>query len=182
VSGNHAVRVFEENRVAKLTLARLRVADGSAGFGDFGSGIRNRGTLTVTNSTFSGNSAQGSGGGIYNNQATMTLRNTIVANSHSGGNCGGVITDGGYNIDDGTTCGFSEANNSQPSTNPLLDPNGLQNNGSPTQTIKLLKNSPAIDAIPEGTNGCGTEITTDQRGVSRPQGKKCDIGAYEKEK
>jgi hypothetical protein len=57
-----------------------------------------------------------------------------VANS-PGGNCFGTITDGGYNIDDGTTCGFSAANNSMPSTDPLLDPKGLQNNGGPTQTI-----------------------------------------------
>jgi hypothetical protein len=67
-----------------------------------------------------------------------------------------------------------------PSTDPLLDPKGLQNNGGPTQTIKLIKGSPAIDAIPKGTNGCGTEIKTDQRGVKRPQGKGCDIGAFEK--
>jgi hypothetical protein len=43
-----------------------------------------------------------------------------------------------------------------------------------------LKGSPAINAIPKATNGCGTEVKTDQRGVSRPQGKKCDIGAFEK--
>ncbi len=65
-----------------------------------------------------------------------------------------------------------------PSTDPLLD-TGLKNNGGPTQTIALLTGSPAIDAIPQGTNGCGTSIPTDQRGVNRPQGTGCDIGAYE---
>jgi hypothetical protein len=40
--------------------------------------------------------------------------------------------------------------------------------------------SPALNAIPKATNGCGTEIKTDQRGVKRPQGNKCDIGAFEK--
>ena len=39
--------------------------------------------------------------------------------------------------------------------------------------------SPLIDAIPAGANGCGTTIKTDQRGVHRPQGTGCDIGAYE---
>ena len=39
--------------------------------------------------------------------------------------------------------------------------------------------SPAIDRILGGANGCGTDITTDQRGVTRPQGDYCDIGAYE---
>ena len=38
-----------------------------------------------------------------------------------------------------------------------------------------------MNAIPEGTNGCGTDITTDQRGVERPQGSECDIGAFEKQ-
>jgi len=57
-------------------------------------------------------------------------------------------------------------------TNPLLGP--LQNNGGQTQTHALLTGSPAIDA---GTNtGCPT---TDQRGIARPQGATCDIGAFE---
>jgi hypothetical protein len=150
-----------------------------------GGGIFNGGTLTVTNSTFSGNSADDGNGGAIFNRWEATLKNTIVANSPSGGNCAnvvGTLTDGGYNIDDGTTCGFSEANNSLPDTDPLLSAKGLKNNGGPTKTIALLKGSPAINAIPQGTNGCGTEITTDQRGVQRPQGSGCDIGAFEKKK
>jgi CSLREA domain-containing protein len=151
-----------------------------------GGGIYNNAfdSLTVSYSTFSGNSAGTVGGGIYNGSFTahVTLSNTIVANSTSGGNCGGpspAVTDGGYNIDDATTCGFSAANNSMPSTNPLLAAS-LANNGGPTQTIALMNGSPAINAIPKATNGCGTEVKTDQRGVKRPQGKKCDIGAFEK--
>jgi CSLREA domain-containing protein len=151
-----------------------------------GGGIYNNafGSLTVSYSTFSGNSAGTVGGGIYNGSSTanVTLSNTIVANSTSGGNCGGpspAVTDGGYNIDDATTCGFSSANNSMPSTNPLLAPS-LANNGGPTQTIALMNGSPALNAIPKATNGCGTEVTTDQRGVKRPQGNKCDVGAFEK--
>ena len=50
----------------------------------------------------------------------------------------------------------------------------LANNGGATQTHALLPGSPAINA---GTNsGCPS---TDQRGVARPIGAKCDIGAYE---
>jgi hypothetical protein len=38
------------------------------------------GTLTVSNSTISGNAAtDGFGGGIYNQQGTLALRNSIVA-------------------------------------------------------------------------------------------------------
>jgi hypothetical protein len=43
-----------------------------------------------------------------------------------------------------------------------------------TQTIGLLRGSPAINA---GNNA--TCPTTDQRGVTRPQGGVCDIGAFE---
>jgi hypothetical protein len=50
----------------------------------------------------------------------------------------------------------------------------LANNGGFTQTMVLVVGSPAINA---GTNtGCPA---TDQRGVARPQGSHCDIGAYE---
>jgi hypothetical protein len=46
--------------------------------------------------------------------------------------------------------------------------------------LALLSGSPAIDAIP--LEECRIEgITTDQRGVRRPQGPACDIGAYEYE-
>jgi CSLREA domain-containing protein len=150
--------------------------------GKDGGGIHNDdgGTATVINSTFSGNSAN-QGGGINNDiVGTTTLKNTIVANNPNGKNCSGAkITDGGYNLEGGTSCGFRAAKNSLPSTNPKLA-SSLANNGGPTKTIKLLKGSPAINAIPKTKNGCGTTITTDQRGVRRPQGNGCDIGAFEK--
>ncbi len=50
----------------------------------------------------------------------------------------------------------------------------LQDNGGSTKTMALLKGSAAIDAGVDGT--C---LSTDQRGVLRPQGPHCDIGAYE---
>ena len=85
----------------------------------------------------------------------------------------GNITDGGNNIEDGDTCGFSETT-SLSNTDPILDPAGLQDNGGPTQTIALLSGSPAIDAGDD--TACPS---ADQRGISRPQGSNCDIGAYE---
>ena len=66
-----------------------------------------------------------------------------------------------------------------------LDPAGLQDNGGPTQTIALLGGSAALDAIPVRANGCGTAVTTDQRGKVRPFDgdgdgvAQCDIGAFE---
>src|SRR5205823_14421867 len=50
---------------------------------------------------------------------------------------------------------------------PKLDPNGLQNNGGPTQTVGLLVGSPAID---KGTSiGLTGQLTTDQRGSGFPR-------------
>jgi hypothetical protein len=46
-------------------------------------------------------------------------------------------------------------------------------------TIALLTGSAAKDQIGSGSNGCGTTVATDERGVSRPQNGLCDIGAFE---
>ena len=45
--------------------------------------------------------------------------------------------------------------------------------------MALLTGSPAVNLIPPGTSGCGSTIAADQRGVSRPVGTGCDVGAYE---
>ena len=105
------------------------------------------------------------------------MKMDIVADGHVGNNCGGQapIKDLGYNIDTGSSCGFSVTNHSLSNTQPRLD--ALASNSGPTQTMALPSGSPAIDAIPPSTPGCTG--TTDQRGVVRPQGPGCDIGAYE---
>ncbi len=56
--------------------------------------------------------------------------------------------------------------------NPFIGP--LADNGGSTQTHALLPGSPAIDAGDPAN--CPT---IDQRGITRPQGAGCDIGAYE---
>ena len=92
--------------------------------------------------------------------------------------CQGTITDGGYNISDDRSFRFAEPT-SKSNADPKLDPDGLQSNGGPTKTIALQKGSRAVDNVPRGENGCGTIVKTDQRWVQRPQGKRCDSGAYE---
>jgi hypothetical protein len=105
-----------------------------------------------------------------------------------GGNCAGnAVTDGGHNIDDGTTCGFTGTGclgtrgSSFCNTNPQLDPAGLANNGGPTQTIALLTGSPAIDAGDETVCAAPPVNNLDQRGYVRPGtgAANCSIGAYE---
>ena len=130
----------------------------------------NGGTLAATNSTFSGNSASYSGGAIYNyNDGTATFYNSIIANS-SGGNCfGNISANSSSNLADDTSCGTSGFS---VSSSMLLGP--LGDNGGPTQTFALLPGSPAIEAGDD--SACPA---TDQRGVARPIGAHCDIGAFE---
>jgi hypothetical protein len=52
----------------------------------------------------------------------------------------------------------------------------LKGNGGPTQTMAIALTSPALNAILKAA--CA--VFTDQRGVHRPQGTRCDIGAYER--
>ncbi len=176
-----------------------------------GGGINNAsGTVTVINSTLSGNSASGAGGGIFNfNSGTVTVTNsTLSGNSASGG--GGVFNSatvlpgqpnavnkvtattslfanpaGGNLVSEAGTAFVSGGHNlftdapavtldptDLTNTDPLLGP--LADNGGPTFTQALLPGSPAIDA---GVAVPG--VTTDQRGIRRPQGSAPDIGAFE---
>ncbi len=167
------------NDTGTLTITNSTFSGNSADI--WGGGVfTTNGTLIITNSTFFGNSAVSSGGGgggikNYLDTTGVTLRNTIVANSSSGGNCSGAITNGGNNIDSGTTCGWGSTNGSKSSTPPLLG--ALTNNGGPTQTFALLTGSPAIDGVT--FNAPNSAPSTDQRGVARPQGVRYDIGAFE---
>jgi hypothetical protein len=139
-------------------------------------------TLTITNSTFSGNSA-GLGAAIDGDGPLTSLRGVILANSTGSQNCDGGITNDGFNLDDGTSCGFSTMNGSLSSTNPLLLP--LANNGGPTRTFALETSpstSPAIGLDTDCTDQAMTPnpVLTDQRLFIRPDSPtKCDSGAYE---
>jgi hypothetical protein len=162
-----------------VTLTNSTVSSNSSSF-DGGGLFNGAGSLMLINSTISGNSAGRYGGGLYNGR-TVTLTNSIIANHASGGDCanfsGGPITSEGYNLDSDGSCHLTAPTDR--SGDPLLGP--LQDNGGPTVTQALLPGSPAIDAIPWGTNGCGTTVISDQRWQARPQpaGGACDIGAYE---
>ncbi len=181
----------------RVTLTRCTVADNSA---RNGAGTTNGGgLLTVRNSTLSQNTASGNGGGlrslpgatsaltfttIADNQAVagggiyratgddVRLTNTLLAGNDPL-NCNVAITSGGYNLEDGDTCGLSAAGD-QVDVDPLMEP--LQDNGGDTPTHALRAGSPAIDA-----GQCLASILIDQRGEPRPApgSAACDIGAYE---
>ena len=81
----------------------------------------------------------------------------------------------GYNLESGTDCGFKSTGDLQ-NTAPNFSSSTPQNNGGNTDTLGLEPTSPAIDAIPTSSLFCNG---IDQRGVARPQGAGCDIGAFE---
>ena len=139
-----------------------------------GGAIHNQsdGSVLIVASTFSGNMApSGSGGTLYNTVGnSMTVRQSILADG-SPNNCAGLIAPQGNNLETGTDCSFTTSGSLQ-NTNPQLGP--LANNGGFTPTMALGTGSPAINAGNDAV--CPP---TDQRGVLRPQGSHCDIGAYE---
>ncbi|MFL6110027.1 MAG: choice-of-anchor Q domain-containing protein, partial [Catenulispora sp.] len=118
----------------------------------------------------------GLGGGIYVQSATsgdnMVLQNTIVASSSHGVNCAGssssAITDAGHDL--------SFPDTSCPGINGDPKLLSFKNFGGPAMTLGLAFSSAAIDQVPATGAGCPA---SDQRGVKRPQGSACDIGAFE---
>lgn len=100
----------------------------------------------------------------------VAMTNSILSCSTSETNVVGAIDDGGYNISSDTSANFTTPF-SRNGVDPLLGP--LTDNGGPTPTLSLLPASPAIDAADS------TCPVVDQRGVARPQGARCDIGALE---
>jgi CSLREA domain-containing protein len=170
-----------------------------------GGGIFNSGTLDITNSTFTGNTAVNYyGGGIYNDSGNLGLYHSTFAYNAAGLNGGGIYNyTNGYLSYANTIIAHSKSNdcynvtptnilinshnlvvNNAGSGNgcgtpyltadPLLE--ALGDNGGPTETHALGSHSPAIDAA--DSDYC---TPTDQRGVPRPQGAGCDIGAFELE-
>lgn len=143
--------------------------------------------LTLTNATVAFNKATGQnpqGGNLYitDSGTLWTAKNSIIADGTAGTgaeNCAGAkLNSLGYNLEDRNQCGFIRPTDKQ-STDPLLAT--LANYGGPTDTDALLSGSPAINGgNPSGCLGpTSTKLLTDQRGIARPQGSRCDIGAFE---
>lgn len=136
---------------------------------------------TLINVTFSANAARnaGEGGGMYNISSSQPfLRNVIMADNLNGdcvNGSGGSIA-GAYSLikDTGAyACGAVDGNNGFiVGQDPRLG--ALGSYGGFTKIYPLNPGSPAIDAVIN--NWCPA---TDQRGISRPFGTYCDIGAFE---
>ncbi|MBL8344956.1 MAG: choice-of-anchor D domain-containing protein [Rubrivivax sp.] len=94
ISGGGAVQVMIN--LSTLTLNALTIAhgrcDGSLFCSTGGAGVYSQGgTLTVTNSTFSGNTADSLGGGAIRGIGTLTIRNSTFSGNSSPSSFGGAI-------------------------------------------------------------------------------------------
>ncbi len=166
--------------------------------------IINAGTMTITSCTLASNIGYRRIIGTLVNSGVLSLSHSLIVNGSSAYHDSPLVTNTGVVVSsDYNLFGDSSFTNAQafmgfaPSSTDVLatsdgtdptafidvmeatvDPYGntvprLADNGGPTPTIALVAGSPAIDA------GAATCVPTDQRGVTRPQGPACDIGAFE---
>ena len=174
--GNHAGQYGGGmlNGYSMPTLTNVTFVSNDAGY--YGGGMSQwyGGHPTLNNVTFSSNSAGAFGGGIHNDSGSMDIRNTIlwnntaygypqIYNSSSTSSVSDSIIQGGYT-------GGTNVITTDPNLGVLGDYGGF------TQTIPIQAGSSAIDAA--NITYCPP---ADQRGVTRPQGSLCDIGAYERD-
>ncbi len=163
-SGNGIDRVFHVTGAFTVAFQNLTIANGLIS-ADAGGGILNNGTLTISNSTFSGNSA-GGGGGIENG-GTLTISNsTFSSNSGSagGGRVGGGIRNTGTLTISNST--FSGNNTMQAGSG-----GGISNGGTLTiSTSTFSGNSTADNAGGIGNAGTLTISNSTFSGNSSAEG------------
>ncbi|HLH30181.1 MAG TPA: choice-of-anchor Q domain-containing protein [Terriglobia bacterium] len=193
------------NACGDLTLINSTVSYNTTGNAFGGGGIflwgfscaADKPTADISFSTIFENSNNGWGrgnaiGDAYIPSGSVRIKNSILASpSHPTeavcNNANGILVSLGHNIlgnvpqlfNPGDSCGTALIATDIVNPDPLLGPTA--NNGGLTPTDAPLPNSPAINAVPAAycSDVSGSAVTTDQRGVSRPQGPACDIGSVE---
>jgi hypothetical protein len=208
-AGNYAHRqgggvwisVAGNGRIVNTTFSQNNAATaGTNIIGQGGALIVSRGFIDITNTTFAQNFATFQAGAIHaggsgDSLRVVTLTNSLfydnrldpthtnpVTTEWQGYHTNRPLQNGGNNLQfprtkspdfDNTVNNFITSPESAILfADPLLG--ALADNGGPTQTRALSSGSPAIDA---GNNSACP--AADQRGILRPQGGGCDIGAYE---
>jgi len=188
-----------------LTALNSAIISNTSGLGS-GGGISNTGSVSMTNVTLSGNTTNGDGGGLANGNSArltyVTIANNIADNNSDGAGVGGGVANTGA-----LTVTASIIGNNQVKTGLSADCFGPLNSGdyNVLETMALCTVTgatahdytsvdPALDllanlsgtwvhapfansvAVNHGSPACPA---TDQRGVARPIGAACDIGAFE---
>jgi predicted outer membrane repeat protein len=204
--GGGLANVYSSPTLFNVTFFDNKAIDATSQSG-LGGGMANyNSSPELTNITFSANTSSGHGGGLYNEQSSNPLLTNVTFTGNTAAISGGGVVNFGANPeslpsnpvitntilwanspDQIFNSGISSASVSYSviqdgyldgtaiiTDDPLLGP--LANNGGFTQTHALGDGSSAIDAGDPSV--CPA---TDQRGVVRPIGSGCDIGAYEYE-
>jgi hypothetical protein len=167
------------------------VSEASGGF--ISGGIANLGGsetltyVTLTNNTDNSPDVSTFAAAQYLNAGgTVSFFATAVGHPLGANSCvlyptGTAFVSTGYNAEDdaAASCGFSASTHDFVGANLKLG--SLADNGGPGPTQLPQTGSLLIDGVP--TSSCqastATGITTDERGITRPQGPGCDIGATE---
>ena len=168
-------------RITNSTFANNTAPNGTGG------GFQSNGSnQIITNSTFSGNSSGSSGGGIHRGTTNVNffIRNSIVAGNNGTADFAGYYeTRPTESIRKATILSAMSAQatgwemSDLLNTNPMLGM--LADNGGFGMTFLPMMGSPAIDAGTKlrsrsdlrGKQSARKRVTTDQRGVARPQGE-----------
>jgi hypothetical protein len=185
VFGGGAISVLGETTVTNSTFVSNGAGLNGAAIGiGTGAGLASP-AITLENNTFSGNMATGGGAietmDIPGNTPTINAYNNLLVDratsTSSDMNClfrGATVNAANNLTDDDPADPSCPAAGFTPSTGINLG--ALGDNGGPVETIPLLEGSAAIDA---GDNSyCPS---ADARGIVRPQGVYCDVGAFEVE-
>ena len=156
--------------------------------------------MTVTDSTFTGNTATLGGGAILSDNVRL-LYATVVENTALNGanlygsslvsfgsvvaghpvnstNCESFLSfaSSGYNYSDDSSCGFTDRTDS-PDLAVIRCCWRSATSGDRPRPGRRSRHSPLVDAIPVAD--CDQVVVTDQRGLPRPAFTGCDIGAVE---
>ena len=142
IDGNGMARPLNIQGLANAAIEGLTIKNGVSGR-ESGGGIYNAGTLRLTNSTVSGNSAF-NGGGIFNfHTGTLTLTNSTVSGNSATDAAGGISNFGTINVSNSTISGNSAT----------VAYSGIYNEDTATLKNTIVANSPS----PGGN--CGGGIT-----------------------
>jgi CSLREA domain-containing protein len=174
---------------ATATLVNSTLSNNEAEEDGGGLSAETGGTVHLRSTTVSNNTADddrnggGDGGGLFASTSggggNISLKNSLIAGNHDTGleahDCarlgGGSISSLGRNMIGNTNgCSYVQGQGDVLNRSARILP--LANNGGPTSTHSLRKTSPAINA------GAACPAT-DQRGVKRRLGGRCDIGSWE---
>ena len=164
-----------------MTMVNRTVSGNTAGSAGGGISVTEEGQGTLTHVTIAQNFG-GTAGGLFSQNPAFRISNTLLANNLFFPGlfdvCTGSVTSLGYNLLERSSCTLLGAASGDIVGQAEGDVDAklgqLHNSGFAVETHALLPGSPAINR--GSPDGC---LAVDQQGVARPQGGRCDIGAFE---